>query len=58
MQKRKDVKTKFKATIEETTERRRRDKRWRDEIERELNIMGMKNRQVMTTATATATARR
>jgi hypothetical protein len=33
--------------LEGIRERRRSHKRWRDEVEEDLNIMGIKNRQAM-----------
>jgi SPX domain protein involved in polyphosphate accumulation len=35
------------ATMEGTRERVRLRERWRDEVQKDLNIMGIKNRQAM-----------
>ena len=35
------------ATAEQTQKRERPSKRWRDEVKKDLSIMGMKNRQAM-----------
>jgi hypothetical protein len=39
--------TNCSSTMEETRKRGRPCKRWRDEVEEDIKVMGLKNRQVM-----------